>query len=75
MSELQDTIRSLAFTLRVKPAELDFLQRLEAEQVTALHREVDTALASRHHAFKQSLRHAGDRLPRMLRRPVRKLFR
>ena len=67
-------IRRLERTLKVRSGDLDFMQQLDGQAIADLRSEMRSALASRHHAFKQSLLYARDHLPFFSRRRVKKQF-
>lgn len=73
-AELRDEIKALARMLRVPVNDLAYLQQLKLDDIRGLRLELRTALDAQRNAFRQSMQHASAMLPRMARRPIRKLF-
>lgn len=67
-------IRSLARTLKVRASDLEFMNKIDGDDIRKLREEMHGTLSSRHHAFKQSLLYAREQLPLFSRFRVNKLF-
>lgn len=68
------SLDAIAKQLRVNDAQLDYLQPLSAEALSTLQVQLAQARKAQHAHVNEATRAAVDQLPRLLRKPVLKMF-
>lgn len=68
------SLQAIAKPLRLEPAQLDYLAALNADELATLQQQLAVARRAQHAHVNDATRAAVNQLPRMLRKPVLKMF-
>lgn len=67
-------LQEIAKPLRVNAAELDYLAPLSSDELETLQQQLRTARVEQHAHVREATQAAVNQLPRLLRKPVLKMF-
>lgn len=68
------SLEAIAKPLRVAASELEHLEQLSEEELETLQRQLASARVAQHEHVQEATKAAVDQLPRLLRKPVLKMF-